>query len=292
MAVDTLEDFKRLVIVAIFSEPNLRQSLVLKGGNLLDMVYGISSRPSKDIDLSMCGELQNPEETRCAIERSLQSTFGEHGYVVFDVTLTEEPPSPTDDMRDFWGGYRIYFKIIKKKQYDRLDNDLEPIRKRATPLRAGGSTKFPIEISKYEYCDGKEERSLDGCTIYVYTPAMLVCEKLRAICQQMPEYAQVVPRTGRPRGRDFLDIHTVTEFFRIDFISSGFHDVLRSMFEVKRVPLRLLGLIATSDVREFHRPDFISIVDTVKPDAEVQSYEFYYEYVVAKCRSLESLWNE
>ena len=64
------------------------------------------------------------------------------------------------------------------------------------------------------------------------------------------------------------------------------------MFEVKRVPLQLLGLIATPDVKEFHRSDFVSVVDTVKPDAEVQSYEFYYEYVVAKCRSLKSLWNE
>jgi len=51
-------------------------------------------------------------------------------------------------------------------------------------------------------------------------------------------------------------------------------------------------MIATPDVREYHRSDFISVVDTVKPDAEVQSYEFYYEYVVAKCRSLECLWNE
>ena len=121
---------------------------------------------------------------------------------------------------------------------------------------------------------------------------MLVCEKLRAICQQMPEYAQVVRRTGRPRGRDFLDIHTVAEFFRVDFTANPFHDVVRNVFAVKRVPLRLLGLIATQDVMEFHRSDFVSVVDTVKPDAEVQSYEFYYEYVVAKCQLLESLWNE
>ena len=42
------------------------------------------------------------------------------GYVVFDVTLTEEPPSVTEDIRDFWGGYRIYFKAIKKEQYDSM----------------------------------------------------------------------------------------------------------------------------------------------------------------------------
>jgi hypothetical protein len=292
MVVVTPEDFKKLVIIALFSEPSLKQALVLKGGNLLDVVYGISTRPSKDIDLSMCGEFQNPEETRCTIERVLQSTFSGHGYVVFDVTLTEQPPTLTENMRDFWGGYRVYFKAVEREQCDSLGDDREAIRKRATPLRAGGSTKFPIEISKYEYCDGKEERLLDGCAIYVYTPAMLVCEKLRAICQQMPEYAEVIRRTGRPRGRDFLDIYTVAEFFRLDFAASTFHDVARCIFEVKRVPLRLLGLICTPDVMEFHRSDFISVVDTVRPDAEVQSYEFYYDYVVTKCRSLEPLWHK
>ena len=121
---------------------------------------------------------------------------------------------------------------------------------------------------------------------------MLVCEKLRAICQQTPEYAHVVRRTGRPRGRDFLDIHAVAEFFRLDFSDRAIHDVVRNVFAVKRVPLRLLGLIGTGDVMEFHRPDFVSVVDTVKPNFEVQSYDFYYNYVVAKCRSLEPLWNE
>lgn len=158
MAIETLEDFKKLVIVALFSDSNLKHTLVLKGGNLLDVVYGISTRPSKDIDLSMCGDFQDPEGSRSAIEKALQATFAAHGYTVFDVTLTEEPPTLTEDMREFWGGYRIYFKVIKTEQCESLHNDIEAIRRRATPVRAGGGTKFPIEISKYEYCDAKEER--------------------------------------------------------------------------------------------------------------------------------------
>jgi hypothetical protein len=51
MAVYTLEDLERLAIVALFSEPNLRQALVLKGGNLLDVVYGISD----PLDRAACG---------------------------------------------------------------------------------------------------------------------------------------------------------------------------------------------------------------------------------------------
>lgn len=268
------------------------QTLVLKGGNLLDVVYGISSRPSMDIDLSMCGEFTDVEKARASIEKSLQACFIEHGYIVFDVTLREEPRRVTDDMKGFWGGYKVDFKVIGSEVVEGLNGDQDTIRRRAVTVRSDGGTKFPIEISKYEYCDEKEERVLDGCTIYVYTPTMLVCEKLRAICQQTPEYVQVVKRTGRPRGRDFLDIHTVTEYFRLDFGQAAFHDTLRKVFPAKRVPLRLLGLIGTSDVREFHRPDFVSVVDTLKPDFDVQGYDYYYDYVAAKCQMLEPLWNE
>jgi hypothetical protein len=45
-----------------------------------------------------------------------------------------------------------------------------------------------VEISKFENCSDKTGVELDDHTVYVYSPAMLVIEKLRAICQQMPEY--------------------------------------------------------------------------------------------------------
>jgi hypothetical protein len=78
----------------------------------------------------------------------------------------------------------------------------------------------------------------------------------------------------------------------VDFGHQTFHDSLRKVFAAKRVPLRLLGAIGASDAREFHRPDFVSVIDTLKPDAEVQSYDYYHDYLVAKCRALEPLWNE
>jgi hypothetical protein len=45
------------------------------------------------------------------ISRCLRQTFQEHGLVVFDMQLTERPPGLTDDVRDFWGGYLVEFKI-------------------------------------------------------------------------------------------------------------------------------------------------------------------------------------
>ena len=63
---------------------------------------------------------------------------------------------------------------------------------------------------------------VDDLAVYAYSPQMLVAEKLRAICQQMPEYTSYLRKHATPRGRDFLDIHTVAEYFKVDFGSAEF----------------------------------------------------------------------
>ena len=160
------------------------------------------------------------------------------------------------------------------------------------PLQEAGSTRFPIEISKYEYCDAKEARLLDGYTIYGYTPQALVCEKLRAICQQMPEYVEIVRNHPSARARDFLDIHTVVEHFQLDFTDNSFRDVLKRMFDIKRVPLCLIGNMHEPRHREYHRQDYPAVEASVKPGFALQEFDFYFDYVVERCRGLKSLWNE
>lgn len=120
---------------------------------------------------------------------------------------------------------------------------------------------------------------------------MLVAEKLRAICQQMPEYASYLKKHRTPRGRDFLDIHTVCEHFKVDFGDPGFHRTVERVFHAKRVGLMLISKIADEATGEYHRPDFVSITPTIRPGFELQDFDFYYKYVVQKCRMLESLWN-
>jgi hypothetical protein len=87
-----LEQIKKRVIIAMFADDELMHQFVLKGGNWLDVVHGISTRPSKDIDLSIASEFDDVEDVRRRLERSLLSTFAEHRYVVFDVHLRQEPP--------------------------------------------------------------------------------------------------------------------------------------------------------------------------------------------------------
>ena len=52
-------EVKKWAIVAMFSDDDLLERLVLKGGNLLDVVYSISSRASVDLDFSLEGEFEN-----------------------------------------------------------------------------------------------------------------------------------------------------------------------------------------------------------------------------------------
>jgi predicted nucleotidyltransferase component of viral defense system len=69
---------------------------------------------------------------------------------------------------------------------------------------------FDVSLSpKPLVIKSKKEVDLEGYTIYVYTPIAIVYEKLRAICQQMEEYTQIVQTNRRPRARDFYDIYTI-----------------------------------------------------------------------------------
>jgi hypothetical protein len=79
------------------------------------------------------------------------------------------------------------------------------------------------------------------------------------------------------------------DYFRIDFASDGFHDILRKTFAAKKVPLTLLGKL--DSVRDVHREDFESVRATVKPDFPLREYDFYFEFVLERCQRLESLWN-
>jgi predicted nucleotidyltransferase component of viral defense system len=292
MAIDNLESFKREVILALFADNTLLQQLVLKGGNLLDVVYGISTRPSRDIDLSICGEIEDMERFRSTIENALRKWFEPKGYVVFDVNLREEPRDVSEEFRAFWGGYKIDFKIVDAGTYQKKPGDERALRMAAITVVDDDGKKFPIEISKYEYVDEKVCEIVDDLAIYAYSPQMLVAEKLRAICQQMSEYTSYLRKHATPRGRDFLDIHTVAEYFKVDFSGAGFQQTLKKVFAAKRVDLRLILKIANDATKEFHRPDFVSIAPTIRPGFELQDFDFYYRYVVDKCVLLEALWDE
>src|SRR5262249_5103266 len=99
------EDFatriKRLVIRAMFSHARLSSRLVLKGGNLLDLVFEISARSSIDVDFSISDEFESVELLRAAAAAALHTVFAQEGFEVFDVTVDERPAVLTENMRPF-----------------------------------------------------------------------------------------------------------------------------------------------------------------------------------------------
>ena len=286
------EKFKKLVIIAMFSDDELMERLVLKGGNAIDLIHCASTRASADVDLSIDGDF--PSEVRRAllgkIEKSLKDTFRPEGFQVFDVKLNEQPPELTTDLEDFWGGYGVEFKLIELDRYEDLKGNVETLRKSAVQL--GQGPKFSIDISKHEYTSGKIQFELDGFAVFVYTPEMIVCEKLRAICQQMPEYGPVVKRNrpGASRARDFIDIHSLMSARKINLTARQNRELLSQVFAAKRVSLSLLRKV--EQYREFHRTSYAAVVDTVKADVTLKGFDFYVNFVLELIKQLEPLGDE
>ena len=291
MGIEKLDFLRKLIIISLFSDDDLMDIFVLKGGNALNIIFEISSRASKDIDISMPIDFEQQilENIKVKLEKSLINTFKEHNFHVFDVTLIPQPIKKGLEEAKFWGGYKLKFKIIERDKLTYINN-IESLRRSAISYDDKHTKNFTVDISKYEFCDAKEERDLDGYTIYVYTPIMVVFEKLRAICQQMEAYTEIVTsHRPRPRARDFFDIYSVLEHFNLkkDIFLPANLKILQSIFEIKKVPLSFLGNIESE--REFHRNDFNAVKDTVTISS-LNEYDFYFDYVLDFVDHLKSVW--
>lgn len=280
-----LADVRRLVIIAMFSDDVLFRKLVLKGGNAISLVYRYGARGSLDVDFSIEGEFEDTEDAAKRIARALTDRFDAAGFIVFDYEFGPRPVIAAAD-NPKWGGYRIKFKIIERDKHRRFGGDPEAVRRNATVIGPAQQRVFTIDISKWEFCEGKTETQLEEFTIYVYTPPMLAIEKIRAICQQMPEYEIRVAKTAR--ARDFYDLHVIVEESKIDLADQENLELARQIFAAKEVRLQLMGLM--EKYREFHRQDWPSVEATVGP--ELRPFDFYFDFVLGIVKKLESLWKE
>lgn len=185
------------------------------------------------------------------------------------------------------GGYCLEFKVIESKIFD-LEN-LELTRKQAIPLGKHDSRKFTVDISRFEYTEPKEEIEFENMNIFVYSPLMIVNEKLRAICQQMDEYT--ISKTKKQRARDFFDIHLILETlpkFKEEFYSEKNKVILTEIFNVKEVPLNLLNNI--DKTYNYHEIGYSTLESTVS--GNLQPFKFYFDYVINLVKKLNSFWEE
>jgi hypothetical protein len=279
-------EIRRVAITAFFSDDELLERLVLKGGNALDLIYGLTSRTSLDLDFSMADDFEDLDDARRRIFRALRDRFDARGYVVFDERLDPKPRIEGEDTKPWWGGYELRFKLMEHARYEMLKRRPEALSRNALVTGTGQRRNFTVDLSKCEYVSGKAEREFDDYLIYVYTPEMIVIEKLRAICQQMPEYEH----RGRPtpRARDFYDIQRVVATVNVHLADIQNLELVRHIFAAKRVPVELLARI--KDTREFHRVDWPAVVESTA--GALEEFDYYFESVISEVERLESLWME
>ncbi|MCH8852275.1 MAG: nucleotidyl transferase AbiEii/AbiGii toxin family protein [Planctomycetes bacterium] len=245
----------------------------------------------RDLDFSLDGTLDTLgeiAELRTRFESLLEGTFRVESLHVFDVRFEKCPPNLKEDvLGDFWGGYKLRFKVIGSDSADELT--LESQRRQAFSLGEADRKEFTVDLSKHEFCGDKRLKVIDGFNVYVYSDRMIICEKIRAICQQMAEYRDIVKSSSaRPRAKDFFDIHHISSSIEIDFTSDEFWDTLQQIFTIKRVPIELLGKI--DDHREFHRDDFQSVKDTVLASVRLKDFDFYVNYLLDRLAPLQPRW--
>ncbi len=276
-----LRTIRKVVIAAIASDDTLYEMLVLKGGNALDLVHKLGERASLDMDFSIREDFENVDNVKERLERSLSDRFDSAGYKVFDFTFGARPlpERVPPDSPKWWGGYRACFKIIPNDVHRRHGSDIHALRRRSTRVNDDDTRVFKIDISKFEYCEGKIEAEVDAYRIYVYSLDMIAAEKLRALCQQMPEYRL----RGHPtaRARDFYDLHSLVTLGNVRI--GGLNDLLGPVFAAKDVPLDLLPKIR--EVREFHEPDWPSVLNSIPADKN-RDFGFYFDFVVRQVATL------
>jgi len=281
MDPNLLEKIKKLTIIALVSDDALMGVLVLKGGNALNIGYDISDRGSLDIDFSIESDYTPQEKVRVRkqAEYILNKEFNPEGLVVFDATFHDRPQIIDDAVKDFWGGYLLEFKIINTKNFDKFSGNIEALRRNALQIGSDNSTKFTVDISKYEYIGLKRPIDIEGATVYVYSPEMIVLEKLRAICQQVPAYKEIVKHmTPKSRARDFFDIFNLMQHFKMDFTARENIALAHDIFSAKKVPLAFISQI--SELRELHRGTWESVVQTINQQEELKDFDYYFDFVL------------
>jgi predicted nucleotidyltransferase component of viral defense system len=282
MDIKLLEIIKKLTLRALVGDEILMKGLVLKGGNALQMAYDITSRGSIDIDFSIANDFSESDKQHIHVrlEILLNIEFEKEDLRVFDVNFYEKPKA--NEVKE-WKGYCIDFKTIELSKFNSLT--LQESRTSAIAVKPNNSTKFTVDISSYEYTDGKKMKEIDGAVMYVYTPEMILFEKIRALCQTIPDYQTIVKSANvKGRARDVYDIWNICDSYPIDFSSSENRMILKEIFAAKRVPLDFIDLI--EKYKDIRAQDWSNVQATVTGNLE--PFDFYFDFLMGVIRQLKS----
>lgn len=243
------DKIRNIILKAIYSDNYLKETLVLKGGNALKF-HNITERSSQDLDFSIGETIRYEKENQGEkLKKLISDAFHKVGFLVVGFEFINKPKKRHIDLPPYWGGYMISFSIIDEKQYEDKINEInKEDHSRLKELSRYGEKlednkkKIEIDLSYDEYVADKESYNLEGTTIYLYSPLMIVYEKIRASCQQLKEYPLT---TNKTRARDLFDIYkTLTNSKQVDLREAVLDEknfyILENIFEAKKVPLELM----------------------------------------------------
>ncbi len=257
-------------ILAMYQSSNLASCLLLKGGSALRLFDHQTSRLSIDADFSIESEVDDPATFFDTVKSCVESRFGHHKLDVIDFKAKKKPKISPENRPDWWGGWGCEFKLVdqthrKKTHRTRQRNAFVP--------DGANSPKIMIDISEHEYCGSRRTRTIKGIKILGYSRELLVLEKLRAICQQHPDYEF---KLSKNRSRDFYDIFELTTDMDEDFLKKCTYH-LAKVFAAKAVPLQIVKALWNEEFIDEQRRGFEQVKDTVR--GKVYDFDVYVEHI-------------
>jgi len=275
----TPDQIRLIILKAIFSNEELEEILTLKGGNALKL-YGVTERQSQDLDFSIKETVRLSKNRHEGLFYSvLESEFEKNHYKLINFRFTEVPSKRQDNIPDFWGGYKIEFSIIHTNKFDQLSkSQLKNINAFAESIE-GDKKRIQIDLSFDEYTDTRQAKEVDGVSIYLYTPLMIVYEKIRASCQQLPDYHL---SRDKKRSRDLYDIYILLSNIKYitlydEILNPDNFYILEKMFSLKNVDIDLIPKIPT--IKEELEHDYHTrVLPQIPVDQSSPSFQFLFEY--------------
>lgn len=281
---------RRTAIVALLADEALMDQM-LRGGQAMGASLPLQQAAAMQ-------EGQDPPAVLPRLEHALQSIFALQGYRAFDTRLLPMPspvpgPVPGPMPRPLPGsmaggpaplhhgsGHRVEFRLLPRRQADLLQGDLRRMRREALSL--GDGARLTIDISDRP----PPLHEPDSGVIHVHAPLARVCEKLRAICQQMPAYRRFILRAGpgMPRAGDFVAIEALARGTDLALDTPAARQMLELAFFAQCVPLELVSGIPLT--RSFHEPGFARVRAALGLEGGLRDFGHYFSAVVDVVRRL------
>lgn len=284
--------YRLLTVQAIFSNDTLMEALTLKGGNAMQLLE-ITDRASQDLDFSIKQGIKLSEEVEGKMfKNSLERIFEENNLVVIDYKFTNKPKKSKSLLPPFWGGYAIEFKVVKTEIYNQYKDTPQRLSTMSEAID-GDKKRIEIDISLEEYTEPRIAMDLNEYTIYLYSPLMIVYEKIRALCQQLPSYP--LASTEKVRARDLYDIYIAimkspAQELKDEILNPENIYILEEMFKTKNVDIELLkGIEGYHD--ELLQDYNDRVLAQISANAEKPEFEFLFSYNLEIIYKLYQLLN-